>query len=636
MNAAKRIRYSCPACNTTTDLLSDQLNSWVCTCREVPFVKDAVAKTTFLTKLELQLGPLQPGTRGNWQNRPFTLTGCVRIWCSEVVLNYWTVLFDDGTIWYLEQGYGFYAFLKPDAGIAQLSAGELKKINVDSKPVLKGEQPYLLISKNDQWKAEIEGAVRMPAVPKDMNLFHFAADDGTKICILQWDALSIETCSVGYVNSNEFQFTNLRQTDASAVHRFQCSECAEQIVVQSFPYALSCACKRCGTGYHYLPFKGFSKVHKRKVDFTPQFDLGVTGVVDGINWQVVGCVQKEEDNSYHAQWREYTLYNEAEGYAFLSEFDGHWIYLREQVEAPVLYGEAINEFTFKNEPFTIFNRYRYKVITAAGEFPYDVFNNNATQAKEYISPPEIWIREKNSHNGIVWFFGRHMSRRELKNAFPLAYELPHQVGTGAVQPTGYKHPMKLVVAAALALLLLLLLHVFFANTLQNETVYQKQLSFIDSTNQVTDVSPTLQLRKRSSNMKLIMSAPVRNSWVSVNATLVNTVTGKEYTVEEGIEFYQGYSDGESWSEGSTRSDAYFTAIPAGSYKLQIQALRDGTDSNIGYVEVDALYDVEASRNLVIPALFIIAWAVGSFYISQIFERQRWSNSPFSTYTYHDE
>ena len=65
-------------------------------------------------------------------------------------------------------------------------------------------------------------------------------------------------------------------------------------------------------------------------------------------------------------------------------------------------------------------------------------------------------------------------------------------------------------------------------------------------------------------------------------------------------------------------------------------MRDGTDNNIGYVEVDALYDVEASRNLVIPALFIIAWAVGSFYISQIFERQRWSNSPFSTYTYHDE
>ena len=635
MHAPVIVRYSCPSCGTTTELPSAQLNVWACSCREVAYTQGEKSTTTFLTRLEAYQSRLQPGSNGSWQNKSFTLTGCMRVWCIDAVLNYWTVLFEDGSSWYLLEGYGHYAFLKPDAGISKLTADQLKKTRVESKPVLKGEQPYQLIVKNDYWKAEVEGAVRMPAIPKDMKLFDFAADDGTKICIIQWDAFTIEAYTVGYVNRNELQFTNLRQT-TTATHRFQCSECPDQVEIKSFPYALSCACKRCGTGYHYLPYKGFSRVHKQKVDFSPQFDFGVTGVVDGINWEVVGCVQKEEDNSYHAQWREYTLYNDTEGYAFLSEFDGHWIFLREQVETPVLYGETIHDFTFKDEPFTIYNRYRYKIITAAGEFPYDVFNNNDTQAKEFISPPEIWIREKSNHSGITWYFGRHISKREIKKAFPLAYELPYSVGTGAVQPTGYKHPAKLAVAAFLAILLLVLLHSLFATTLENRIVYQKRLEIIDSTNQASDVSPVIDLTKPSSNIQLTLNAPVSNSWASVSATLVHTVTGKEYALEEGIEYYHGYSDGESWTEGSTLSEAYFTSIPAGTYKLQVSAMRDATDRNISYVEVDARYDVESFRNLVIPVLLVLAWAVGSFYVSQVYERQRWRNSPFSTYTYDDE
>lgn len=633
------IHRNCPYCGATTTVPAAQLNVWVCTCREVPYADAAgTVKTTFLTNLERNPGRLQPGTKGIWQDRAFTLTGCIRVWCIDAVLNYWTVLFADGTICYLEEGYGFYAFLKPDTSISKLTVEQLKKTNINSKPVLRGEQPYLLTGKNEVWKAEVEAAVSIPVVPKEMRMFDFAADDGSKISIMQWDAFTIEAYAVEYVQWQALQLSDLRQpgTAGQPALAFQCSECPERIIVNSFPYALSCACKRCGTGYYYKPFKGFTKVHKSKVEFTPQFDLGVTGIVDGINWQIVGCVQKEEDNSYHAQWREYTLYNEAEGYAFMSEFDGYWVFLREQVETPVLYGETINEFTFKNEPFTIFNRYRYKVITAAGEFPYDIFNNSDTQAKEFISPPEIWIRERSNHSGLTWFFGRHMSRREIKQAFPLAYDLPYRVGTGAVQPTGYKNPKKLAVAAFLAILVLILMHSIYAVTLQNRVVYQKRLEFIDSTNQAADVSPVIELDKNSSNLKLTLNAPVSNSWASVAATLVNTVTGKEFSMEQGIEYYHGYTDGETWKEGSTQSEAYFTSIPAGTYKLQIQAIRDAADANITYVEVDALYDVESFRNLVIPVLLIIAWAVGSFYVTQIFERQRWSNSPFSTYTYHDE
>lgn len=636
MNNSITIRHTCPACGATTELASAKLNVWVCNCREVPFVGADGVKATFLTKLARNIGQLQPGTTGVWQNKAFTLSGVVRIWCREAVLNYWTALFSDGTIWYLEEGYGFYAFLKPDQTVTPFTADKLKKIRVDNKPNLKGEQPYLFINKNECWKAEVEGAVQMPAIPKDMKLYDFAADNGTKVSIIQWDPETIQAFEVGSVKREDLQLANLRQVNGEAGHSFQCSECPERIIIKSFPYALSCACTRCGTGYHYLPVKGFTKVFKRKKEFTPQFDFGVTGIIDGVNWEVVGCAQKEEKNSYHSKWREYTLYNDVHGYAFLSEFDGHWTFLREQAETPVLYAESIGDFTYAKEPFTIFNRYHYKVLTAAGEFPYDIFNNEDTQVKEFISPPEIWIKEKDNEEGIRWFFGRHISKKEIKEALPLAYELPYRIGTGAVQPTGYKNPVKLAIATFLGVLILVLMHSLYAATLENKLVYEGRLEIVDSTNQASDVSQNLEFNKASSNLKLTINAPVSNSWASVSATLVNTVTGKEYSLEEGIEYYYGYSEGESWTEGSTSSEAYFTAIPAGIYKLQLQASRDASDMNISYVSVVAQYDVETPRNVFIPIIAIVAWAVITFYIGQIFEKERWRNSPFSNYTYDDE
>jgi hypothetical protein len=62
---------------------------------------------------------------------------------------------------------------------------------------------------------------------------------------------------------------------------------------------------------------------------------------------VIGYVKKEEDNIYHSKWREYTLYNPQQGYAFLSEYEGNWIFIRENCNSPVLLNQ--NEKSFEIE-----------------------------------------------------------------------------------------------------------------------------------------------------------------------------------------------------------------------------------------------------------------------------------------------
>ena len=64
-------------------------------------------------------------------------------------------------------------------------------------------------------------------------------------------------------------------------------------------------------------------------------------------------------------------------------------------------------------------------------------------------------------------------------------------------------------------------------------------------------------------------AEVLDSWFSADITLVNEGTGKEYSLEKGVEYYSGYSDGEFWSmriEAAGRNSFFDTG---GTYHMNI-------------------------------------------------------------------
>lgn len=623
---------SCPVCSRVSQLPSSGINLWLCSCGTVIYRENEVLKTNTVLALRDSESVFQPGVRGEWHKRKFQLTGRIRIWSAETVLNYWTVLFEDGELWFLEEGYGLYTFLEPEPETF-ITGEQLKKISYDSKPVTKKEANYILTSVSESNKVEVEGFVSIPADCNLFTVYDFASDNGTHVFITHWSNQVLKEYAGYPVSFDELQLTGLRE-QTKQDFSFQCKNCPEQIVINSFPQSQSCACKRCGTGYKYNTGSGFVKAFKQKDHYTPQFQLGTTGFLDGVEWKVIGCVQKEESNSYKARWREYTLFNRFYGYAFLSEFNNHWIFLKERADAPVLKNEKIHDFTYEYESFTIFNEYKYEIVSAYGEFPYNVFNSEDVKAKEFISPPEIWIREKSSSEGIRWYFGHHVRPSVIKRAFRPDVPFGFRKGIGAVQPTGYKNPLKLAVITLVAVLLLLLIHGVYSFTQQKKVLYHGVLLFSDSINTATYFSQPFILDKYSGNLELLIDADVSNSWAELNASLVNTKTGKEYSVEKGVEYYFGYTDGESWTEGSTRSEVYITGIPAGTYQLQLIASKEPSQS-LQSMNVTAVYDAESPRNVAIPIIIIVLFAGGSFLITQVFERERWRDSPFSTYTYEE-
>lgn len=74
------------------------------------------------------------------------------------------------------------------------------------------------------------------------------------------------------------------------------------------------------------------------------------------------------------------------------------------------------------------------------------------------------------------------------------------------------------------------------------------------------------------NVEIAIDASVSNSWVYVAVDLVNDKTGKVVSYDHNIEYYFGYSGGESWTEGSTTATQTLAAMEPGTYVLRVETL----------------------------------------------------------------
>ena len=624
----------CPECSHLLSFTASHTNIIVCqSCRStINRNKDG----SLVSKPQLTIlnnaGIIQPGTTGKWEKKEFTVLGRFRAWFEESVFNYWTIVFSNGDHAWLGEGYGIYSILTDYPTAPKLTSSDFQVDSIGKLRSMDSSERYILEKKYKSTRWEVEGELYIPDnTVSSFRILEFSNAKGRNLTYFEFGKENIDAFEVAYMNFTDLELKGLRPYE-NVGKTFTCINCSQEVRVKTYPYAQSCACSSCGMQYALNEIGDFKKEKKTKTSETVYIAITSSGKINDIDYEVIGYVQKQEENIYKSKWREYTLYNPQEGYAFLSEYEGNWIYIRENCDSPVLLNQNEKSFEINNEPFVIFNSYNYNIVNAQGEFPYNIFDNEKAKAREFISPPEIWIQERDSKEGITWFFGKHISAKEVKNAFPLA-AMPYKTGVGAVQPVGYINKTKMFIVAVIGFLFLLLIHSFISENKQKRILLNQTYLFYDTSNFISTVTEKYILDKKSSNIELKIQAPVRNSWFELSATLVNAVTGKEYSLEKGVEYYYGYSGGESWSEGSTKARAYFTRIPAGTYFLQLDAARESGYNAASMPEfyLTITYDVTNNRNLWWSLFLFLGLIAGKYILINYKETARWSNSPYSTY-----
>jgi len=404
-----------------------------------------------------------------------------------------------------------------------------------------------------------------------------------------------------------------------------CPHCGFANNLRGRAMTIALTCQSC---HIYFRVGAWDKATVEFQHVEPQeIPIGAKGRIEGVLYEVMGFVVKEE-GKYHYRWREYMLFNPFQGYAFLSEYNGHWNFVWPIENSLHPRG---TEFKYKDSSYRLYQKYTAQVVYARGEFFFDVVDITASTVNhEYIAPPSLVALEQ-SEDSVLWCEGEYLSRKEVAAIFSMPKnQLPSVSGIGYTQPFGTSFSdQALILLTAFLLLFLLLIQVVFNNTDDDKVVFQADFSKASLNNQKMLVTPSFELKDGTKSLEVNIYAPLSNDWFFGEFSLINENTETEYNFTKDIEYYSGYEDGYSWTEGSRTGDAFLSRIPSGKYHINIYPEFSGTN---GSFTVTVRRGAPMYSNFFVTSIAMAIFPVFYFIRRRYREQKRWSDSDYSPYS----
>jgi hypothetical protein len=405
-----------------------------------------------------------------------------------------------------------------------------------------------------------------------------------------------------------------------------CPQCKHANVARGRSNTLAMTCAACGV--YFTTGKWSKEIIKFNIEANPVFPIGTQARIKGIKYEVMGFVVKNV-RKYGYSWREYTLYHPIHGILFLSESSGNWNIVRPINDNPRGGIKGV-EFTYEEHFYRLYQRYKADIVYAKGEFVSDIFNiTDESQCDEYISPPYLLSFESDK-SGSRWYKGEYVSPEDIIAYFkPGLYKLPKKEGRGYTQPfvSSFK-PESLAALCAVLGVLVLFLQLYFGNTAKEKIVLDQTFNRKDATDQTLFVSDSFRVEGAMKSLVVIVRSPIDNDWFFGDFVLVNQDDDTEYEFSKEIEYYHGYSDGESWVEGSNQGEAYLSRIPEGNYRINIYP----EFSQSGSFDIQVIRDEASVTNMWVTLALLAIFPTYYFFRRHNIESTRWSDSDYSPYT----
>lgn len=619
---------NCPVCNSPIGFIAAANTHKVCSiCNSVmEKMEDGSVKVSPVdAATKNNRSVIQTGTRGSYKKQSFEVTGCIHCDTERQYINQWSIVYQNGKTGLLIECLGLYAIAEKIVPAYPEKFPQVKKIalGVDATELVKGRMMYVF-DRAKCLEKHIEGEVYYPGqlftITELVDKNNLAAE------VLEYQNDYFELYSKEYITLQELSITVTVAT-ANLPVMLSCDSCGKPVTIRLPQYALHCVCPNCNKWNEINNAGSTLKARDKKFKpFTPALPIGSKGVIKDLPYEVIGATEKNEAGSSNTKWREYTLYNASTGFAFLAEYNGHWSYIKE-IKSGMPWPYYKEEITVGIENFVLFNDYRFNIVSAAGEFVPPLTGGNIS-AREFISPPEMYMAENNDGKEITWYKGEYISNSKVFEGLNVVEKtMPPVVGVGPLQPMKAYISMGLLKRISIAAFLLLFItQIILTSSAKNETIFSSGFYIGDSLSRKSIVTEAFELKQASSNLEFIISAPVNNSWFEADVTLINDRTGKEYSFEKGVEYYSGYTDGESWTEGSKDADILLSSVPKGKYHLNIFPTGDPLN-RVSTFSIQVTNDVPVWRNFFLLTLLLGLYPFIMWWRTQSFEKRRWNNEP---------
>ncbi len=422
---------------------------------------------------------------------------------------------------------------------------------------------------------------------------------------------------------------------------FNCPSCGAGVKIRAQGVSLAAVCEACKSVINVADenYRIISKFTEKIGDLT--IPLGQRGKLHGVLWEVIGFLVRSESNGRY-RWHEYLLFNPQKGFRWLTEFGGHWNYFVQTKEKPQVVpgGKPIAKALGKK--YALFHRGRAKIDSVVGEFYWQVRVDEWTDNEDYIAPPEILSCEKNA-NEIVWSVGQYVSSTEVQAAFKVEKKMPIPLGVASSQVHSFAKDASFILRAwvvfAIVFVVIQTGSVFRS---ANQPILEASFAYRENDVEKEKISQSFELKQGVSNLEVELYSNVDNSWLEVDATLINDDTGATFDFNEGVEYYSGVDSDGAWNEGSRINSAVLSSIPAGNYHLSVQAAGHLVPGRTSGIDQEQAYTLALKRDVVNWSNFVWGLTLLSIYPAIVwwrrrsFEVARWSQSDYSPFSSHHD
>src|SRR5262245_26624816 len=323
---------ACPNCGAPIEFRWSGAVQTVCThCQSVVVRHDVNLEALGrVSEWPQDSSPIQIGTEGRWNDKPFTVTGRIAYEHEDGGWNEWHLLFAGGESGWLSDAQAEYAISTLAAAtklppIGSVSVGghlsfqqrsfQVSSITNAHYRGVEGELPFVY------WDKDTVPFVDLRAHDESFATIDYSEDPPLLFVgrFVEYDALSLR---------------NLRDFDQAAVveptRGFNCKNCGAAVALRALSHTRSVACTSCGAILDPAdPTLAILQKNASLDRIVPTIPLGSRGVLRGRKAEVIGFQQRSirvEGTTY--PWNEYVLFDPYQGFRYLSEYQGHWSDIR--------------------------------------------------------------------------------------------------------------------------------------------------------------------------------------------------------------------------------------------------------------------------------------------------------------------
>jgi endogenous inhibitor of DNA gyrase (YacG/DUF329 family) len=454
--AQRHFQAPCPNCGAPVEFRSISSASAICSFCRSTVVRDGETLRKIGQSAELfdDHSPLQLGASGRYRNRNFTLIGRQQHAYGpgienpgppakiEGSWNEWHMLFADGaSAWLSEDNDQFVVSFDLPSTVAPPPADSLAP---GRNLTIAGAQ-WQITSRVLARVLAAEGELPLPPALDRAAWIVELRNPQNQVATLDYGDPAKPQLAIGQpVRLEDLVMSGLKGSSAgpdSAAktvqgRSFNCPSCGAPVSAQ-LQSTRSISCDQCHAVIDLSQGVGAElKAWQQAQRVPPTLTLGRTALLAIAGeparvWQVVGYQVKRgtptDDQPF--TWKEYLLFNQKEGFAFLVESEEGWVGYRTLTGAPRNTGIGTMEMTWNNVVFARSDQYPAQVVYVEGEFYWQVdkdqwskiadYRGRAAQARDRLSREE-------TDTEVLWSLGKLIPANQVANAFRLTAQ--EQIG----------------------------------------------------------------------------------------------------------------------------------------------------------------------------------------------------------------